>query len=156
VVYVSKKLKETLKVDNHVVVEVIDKKTGEVVKRVESKNTTGQTGADHLIKYIRGYFTTLPDPWRIVYLFKPDRSKIKELVGTWGTEEDTGTVIQNTITALDTSNDTYTVDWLGLQNTSGLTLLSSMLLWQDIAQTTKGADQNFRVRWTVRCSYTQP
>lgn len=149
-------MKETLKVENHVLVEVIDKKTGKVVKSVESKNTTGSAGADHLIKYIRGYFTTLPDPWRIIYLFASDRSKIKELVGTWGTEEDTGTVIQNTITALDTSTDVYTVDWLGLQNTSGLTLLTSMLLWQDISPTTKGADQNFRVRWTVRCGYVQP
>ena len=140
-----------------VALELVDRKTGKVVKRVEKHNAIGEAGSYALALLISGKAT---DPvaltnWKYVYLFRPDKSLIKVLEGSFTTPASVPLYSYTVLIAEDTTTDEYTVAYQGMANRGDYTLLTQMLVWQQ--QTlTKTADYILRIRWEVRVPHAMP
>ena len=148
--------KSSIPLQANVTIELVDKKTGAVVDKIDVKNALNSTGAQMLLYYINGQATALYGAWKYCVLFDSAKTRIKELTGTWGTATIYPTYVSATLQTEDTSNDPYTVNYVGLYHQSGETRFTVMLAWVQISPKTKASDQILRVRWEQRCSYTSP
>ena len=147
----------SIKVENIVTLELIDRKTGKVVERKVSKNATGPAGAFALVYLINGQITdanTIKN-WKYFYLFTATKSLIKFLEGSWSVAEDVGGAVRAVFTANDASTDVYDSAYQGLYWSNDAISPSQMGLFQ--TQTiSKTADKILGVTWEVRVSYSTP
>lgn len=136
-------------------IEVIDKRTGEVVSKETSERSMTESGARMLLYFIRGLFedADAAKDWKYVYLFDANKSKIKILEGSWGAVETTASYCYCVLTAMDDSTDSYTTNYQGLYFRTDATILPMMCIWQQQSKT-KASDQVLRVTWEVRVPYT--
>jgi hypothetical protein len=147
----------SIKVDNTVTLELIDRKTGKVVERKVSKNTIAPAGAFAIIYLINGQTTdanTIKN-WKYFYLFDSGKNLIKYIEGSWSLAEDIGGYIRAILTAQDASSDEYTTNYQGLYWRNDATLLSQMGLYQT-QSITKTADKILKATWEVRAPYVMP
>ena len=152
-----KRKAETIKVEDKLTLELVDRKTGKVVKRVEKHNAVGEGGAGALLLLISGKAANpvALTNWKYFYLFRPDKSLIKVLEGSFTTPQSLAGYYSTVFTAEDTTTDEYTTEYQGLVQYPDLTLLTQMYLWQR-QSLTKTADYILRVRWEIRIPYTRP
>jgi len=147
----------SIKVENIVTIELIDRNTGKVVERKVSKNATGPAGAFALVYLINGQTTdanTIKN-WKYFYLFTSAKSLIKFLEGSWSVAEDVGGAVRAVFTANDASTDVYDSAYQGLYWRNDANSPSQMGLFQ--TQTiSKTADKILGVTWEVRVSYSTP
>jgi hypothetical protein len=147
----------SIKVENVVTLELIDKATGKVVERKVSKNTIAPAGAFAIIYLINGQTTdanTIKN-WKYFYIFDSGKNKIKYIESSWSLAEDIGGYIRAILTAQDTSSDEYTTNYQGLYWRNDATLLSQMGLYQT-QSITKTADKILKATWEVRAPYVMP
>lgn len=146
-------MKDKIRLLGKVKIEIIDKKTGKVVDKVTSKNKLTLSGASLLIAFIEAGCEGAFPGWTYIGLYSAPTTKIKDMIGEWGTTEWNG-YIRNTITATDTSSDTYTVNHVGLYHASNPPNVESNYLRHDLpSPKTKGSDQTLRVSWQVNIAY---
>jgi hypothetical protein len=148
-------VKENVKVEHIVTIEVIDRNTGEVKKKVTSKNTLLNSGALLVLKAFDGTLSSVPSASNIVSLFDPNKTYIKSITGSFGSETDTGSAWQNTVTATDSSTDAYTVQYLQLSS-QALSTYSNAVAYFVNAQASavsKGSADILKVTWTISVSY---
>jgi hypothetical protein len=147
----------SIKVENVVTLELIDKASGKVVERKVSKNTIAPAGAFAIIYLINGQTTdanTIKN-WKYFYLFDSGKNKIKYIEGSWSYAEDIGGYIRAILTAQDSSSDEYTTNYQGLYWRNDATLLSQMGLYQT-QNIMKTSDKILKATWEVRAPYTMP
>ena len=148
---------KTINIEDKVTLELVNRRTGEIVKRVEKHNAIGDAGSQAILLLISGKAT---DPvaltnWKYVYLFRPDKSRIKVLEGSFTMPVSTPSYSYTVLTAEDTTTDEYTTGYQGMANRGDYTLLTQMLVWQQ-QNLTKTADYILRVRWEVRVPHAMP
>jgi len=145
--------------ENKIVLEVIDKRTGEVKQRIEEKNAILSLASAELVDYMTttNVYTSVPR-CDTVGLWNTTSSKIKDLPMSWNsTHTDTGTAIQNVGTATDSSSDTYTVNYLQLTKGSVSTWGSGAYFGQKLSSSiTKGSTDVLKVTWTISVPYSSP
>lgn len=144
-----------LKIENVVTIELIDKATGKVIDRTVAKNAVGETGAGMLITIINGTISE-EEPykdWKYIHLFDSNKSKIKTLTGTWSYATRYSGYFSATLTAQDTSTDSYTTVYQGISPSSIHTSILQMCLWQNITRT-KASNQTLNISWEVRVAFT--
>jgi hypothetical protein len=149
-------MKDTLVFKNKIKIEVIDRETGKVKQVVETENAVLNLTASRAIQAINNPSALANNsPVSVVNLFDSSKTKIKNLTGTWGTNTDTGTAWQSTLTATDNSTDTYTVQYLEL-DVSGLASYTNASYFANAQPTaiSKGATDTLRISWTVSISYS--
>jgi len=149
-------MKDTLVFKNIVTIEIIDKKTGKVKKKVVTDNVVCTYAAQRAL-------TSIDNPSALgsavvvatINLFDSTKTKIKSLTGTWGTKTDTGTAWQNTLTATDSSTDVYTVQYLEL-DVGDLPSYTTTPYFANAQPTaiSKGSTDTLRISWTVSISYS--
>ncbi|MEM1542901.1 MAG: hypothetical protein QXV82_09760 [Ignisphaera sp.] len=151
----SKNRSSTIKTEDLLTIEVIDKKTGKVISKETTRKSLGDGGSNILINFIAGKLTDadLFKDWKYVYLFDGSKNLIKYLTGAWGTVGSGANYNYCVLTATDDSSDAYTVVYEGLYHRTDGTVLGQMNVWQQQTKT-KGADQILRVTWEVRVPYT--
>jgi len=151
----SKNRLSTVKAEDLLTIEIIDKKTGKVVSKETTKKSLGDGGSYLLISFIAGKLVDADasKDWKYVYLFDSNKAKIKYLSGTWGTIGVGANYNYCVLTATDDSSDAYTVVYEGLYHRDDATVLGQMSIWQQQTKT-KGADQILRITWEVRVPYT--
>ena len=151
----SKSRLSSVKVEDALTIEIIDKKTGKVVSRETTKRSLGGAGSYILINFIAGKFTDANSvkDWKYVYLFDGSKNLIKYLTGTWGTVGSGANYNYCVLTATDDSSDAYTVVYEGLYHKTDGTVLGQMSIWQQQTKT-KAADQILRITWEVRVPFT--
>jgi len=146
--------------ENKVIIEVIDKETGKVKQKVELKNAILKNAATDIIGLFTGSVSYTGPLEKYVYLWNTTTSKIKELPIGWNTSYvDTGTAIQNTGTATDSSSDSYTVNYVELRFASGGTTYGD--LTTDFASklsspVTKASADVLKVTWVISVPYSSP
>ena len=141
---------------NKVKIEVIDKATGKVKQVVETENVTLNPGAQFVIACLDGTLGVAPAPCQVVNLFDSTKTYIKSLTGAFGTKTDTGSAWQNTVTATDSSTDTYSIQYLTL-SPSTVTAYPGTASYFANAQPSpisKGSTDTLRISWTVSISYS--
>jgi len=144
--------KENVVVKGKVRIEVTDKRTGKVISVSELENAFCSSGAFYVMRMIDT--ADLPQLKNKINLYDTSRSLIKTLTGTWGIRTDTGSAKQNTITVLDNTTDTYTVQFYGLSHDTQTLYENNDFCFKDASAKTKGSDQNLKVDWTVTVPYT--
>jgi len=148
---------KAINVEDEVTLELVDRKTGKAVKKVKRHNAVGEGGSYAVLLLISG---KAADPvaltnWKYVYLFRPDKSLIKVLEGSFSVPVLTSSYSYTVLTAEDTTTDEYTTGYQGVANRDDYALLEQMLMWQ--RQTLmKTADYILRVRWEVRIPHVRP
>jgi len=141
---------------NKVKIEVIDRETGKVKQVVETENVVLNLTASRAIQAINNPSALgTNSPVSVVNLFDSSKTKIKNLTGTWGTNTDTGTAWQSTLTATDSSTDAYTVQYLEL-DVGGLASYTNASYFANAQSTaiSKGSTDTLRISWTVSVSYS--
>jgi hypothetical protein len=147
----------SIKVENVVTLELIDRNTGKVVERKVSKNTIAPAGAFAIVYLINGQTTdanTIKN-WKYFYLFGSGKNLIKYIEGSWSPAEDIGGYIRAILTAHDSSSDAYTTNYQGIYWRNDATSLSQMGLYQT-QSITKAEDKILKATWEVRAPYTTP
>jgi hypothetical protein len=89
-----------------------------------------------------------------INLYDTNGNFIKALPVTFGSASDTGTAIVFTGTASDTSTDTYTVAYLGMDTSYGTALVSVALQYTLPTPKTKGTTDSVNISWTISLPYT--
>lgn len=137
----------------NVKIQLIDKKTGKVVKESEGRNALANYGALELITF----FDTGVNRSAVTYLGIYDNapSRIKYLTGSWGTRESGASFYRNIFTAVDSSNDSYTAYHFSLNNVIPPSDLNqNVVKYTPPSPYVKGSDNILRVFWTIQWSYT--
>ncbi|MEM4866015.1 MAG: hypothetical protein QXY09_05960 [Acidilobaceae archaeon] len=136
-------------------IEVIDRKSGEVIEKETTERSLSDGGSQVLLYFIVGYFAdaNVAKNWKYVYLFDSNKNRIKVLEGTWGTPVSTTNYSYCVLTATDDSTDSYTTAYQGLYHRADATLLGQMNVWQQQSKT-KASDQVLRITWEIRIPFT--
>lgn len=79
---------------------------------------------------------------------------VKTLTGSWGTRQNTGTALQNTLTAQDTSSDAYSFRYLGLDTTAPLCWLNNLHKHDYGSVVNKGSNQTLTVSWRISIPFS--
>jgi len=145
-------LKDNMSVKGKVVVEIIDKKTGKVVDRSEYTNAFVGAGASYVRSMID--IGAISHAHTSINIYNTSRQLIKTLTGEWGTPIDTGSARQNTITATDSSTDTYTFQYEGLSYDVQTLYESNSFCNKESTAKTKGSDQSVKITWTISVAYS--
>jgi len=155
------KMKEKIIFDNVLEVMVIDKATGKVKQHVKVKNAVIRG----FINYWWGYMfapentATYSDfvGFQYMNLFNTAKGYIKSLSGSWGTQADTGSAFQNTLTTTDTSTDAYTVAYVGASRGSNNTYgTGQFFIAQLPSPISKGSGDSLVFKWTFSMPYSAP
>jgi hypothetical protein len=147
--------KPTVKVEDILTIEIIDRKTGKVVSKSQSKKSLMDGGSVILISFIADKLTDadLFKNWRYVYLFDSSKNIIKYLSGTWGSLGSGANYNYCILTATDDSSDAYTTAYQGMYHRTDASVIGQMSIVQAQSKT-KGADQILRVTWEVRVPFS--
>ncbi|MEM2868695.1 MAG: hypothetical protein QXR84_09475 [Candidatus Bathyarchaeia archaeon] len=148
------RIKDKIKIDNIVTIQLIDKKTGKVVSEKTGRNVVLSRCSADLLSVIRGVWTVVA--WDDVNIFTPTKTFIKTISGSYTTVQPGTGYNFITLTAQDTSNDTYTCRYFGLcyESQSDFTLQS--FAYDYGSNLNKGSDQTLRVTWEIRIAYSSP
>ena len=148
-------LGDGLKLRGELFIELRDKRTGALKKRIHEKNAVLVIGASKALDVFTVGGTYNKDQY--VYLYDSNKALIKSLTGTWGTKTDTGSSVYNELTAQDTSNDSYTVAYLGLSDQdTDPGYENNNFAYKPSEAITKGASDTLTVRWRITVSYSSP
>jgi hypothetical protein len=147
--------KPTVKVEDVLTIEIIDRKTGKVVSKSQSKKSLMDGGSVILINFIADKLTDadLFKNWHYVYLFDSSKNIIKYLSGTWGSVGSGANYNYCILTATDDSSDAYTTAYQGMYHRTDASVIGQMSIVQAQSKT-KGADQILRVTWEVRVPFS--
>jgi len=148
-------LGDGLKLRGELFIEVRDKRTGALKKRIHEKNAVLVIGASKALDVFTVGGTYNKDQY--VYLYDSGKTLIKQLTGSWGTKTDTGSSVYNELTAQDTSNDSYTVAYLGLSDQdTDPGYENNDFAYKPSEAITKGASDTLTIRWRITVSYSSP
>ena len=144
---------ESIGLKGELFIEVRDKKTGKLKKRIHERNAVLVLGAAKALDVFTVGGTYSKDQY--VYLYDSSKTLIKQLTGTWGTKTDTGTSQYNELEAKDESNDSYTVAYLGLtEESSDPGYENNHFAYKPSEAITKGASDTLTIRWRITVSYS--
>ncbi|MEM1542794.1 MAG: hypothetical protein QXV82_09225 [Ignisphaera sp.] len=133
-------------------ITLIDRKTGRIVRELKSGNVLAYYGAYDFMAYFDSGISRGVVQYVGIYDSIP--SRIKYLVGSWGSRSSGSGYVQNTITATDSSTETYTAYHFSLNNVIPSDDLSqNVVKYTPASPVSKGSDQILRVEWTIRWSY---
>jgi hypothetical protein len=145
---------DKLKFKNIVTIEIIDRETGKVKKKIVTENVVLDACAYFVVGCFDGSQTTAPTPIQYVNLFDPNKTYIKSLTGSWGSRTSTGSAWQNTFTATDSGTDAYNVQYLSLSIASMNTWGGGYFANAQASAVSKGSADILKVTWTVAVSYS--
>ena len=159
----SKEVKEKITFDNILEIMVIDKATGKVKQYVKVKNALMQGFASFWASKIfiatanTGNVAAFNIGFNVFNLFTSTKSYIKSLTGSWGSQTDTGSVVQNVLTVTDSSTDTYTVAYVGAtQSSNNAYGATQWFVVQLPSPVSKGSTDVITYRWTFQIPYQAP
>ncbi len=148
-------LGDGLKLRGELFIELRDKRTGALKKRIHEKNAVLVIGASKALDVFTVGGTYNKDQY--VYLYDSNKALIKSLTGTWGTKTDTGSSVYNELEAKDESNDSYTVAYLGLSDQdTDPGYENNNFAYKPSEAITKGASDTLTIRWRITVSYSSP
>ncbi|MEM2262575.1 MAG: hypothetical protein QXK24_09005 [Ignisphaera sp.] len=136
-------------------IKLIDKKTGNVNKRI-IKNAYCLSAAKCTIYALTGLYTTYPIT-RVI-LFDSNKSPIKNITGSWGDYNESGTTVQCKFTAIDNSDSEYTFRYLTLDRTypEQPSYFAGYFCNDQGQNVTKTSLQSLVVEWTISTTYSNP
>ncbi|MBS7613616.1 hypothetical protein KEJ48_05170 [Candidatus Bathyarchaeota archaeon] len=151
--------KEAVRVKDKVTIELIEKNTGKVILKKTLHNVITRYGAERQM-YQYDALGTVPSapPVRRVNLYYTGGSTeppVVSLQGDWGSRVDTGTALQNTLTAVDSTNATYSFRYMGLDVSADVGgWINNYHKYDYGSVVTKGSDQTLRITWTISIPYS--
>jgi len=145
--------REELKLRGELTIELRDKVTGKLKKRVHGKNAVLSLAAGKVLDVFMLGGSYAKDQY--VYLYDSGKTLIKQLTGTWGDKFDTGTSKYGELEAVDDTNDSYTVTYLGLSDQpSDLGYEGNNFAYKPSTAISKGASDTLTIRWRITVSYS--
>jgi len=147
-------LGDKFNIKGELTIELRDKRTGALKKRIHERNAVLVNAVHRILNLIVQGGTFDPDQY--VYLYDSAKALIKQLTGTWGTRVTEGNTTYNELEVKDTSNDSYTVAYLGLSHQStdpGYT--NNNFAYKPSQAITKGASDTLTIRWRVSITWSE-
>jgi len=148
-----RKIKDEIKIEGIVTIELIDKKTGKTVYKGKSKNTVLWSGATELLEAVIG---SPVGAWSHLNIFKPDKTYIKSITGSFSEISSEVGYYYVRFTAQDTSSDAYTTRYLGLASVNQADFVRQNLANDYGTNVTKDSDKTLNVTWEIRIPFSTP
>jgi len=148
-----RKIKDEVKIENIVTIEVVDRKTGKVVMRKQGKNVILWSGATELLEAVIG---SPVGAWSHLNIFNPDKIYIKSVTGSFGDILGGLGYYYVQFTAQDSSTDSYTTRYFGLASVNQADWVRQNVAYDYGSSVTKGADQTLKVTWEIRVPFSTP
>ncbi|MEM3414944.1 MAG: hypothetical protein QXS21_05455 [Thermoproteota archaeon] len=149
--------KDILKVKGYVRIQLTDKETGKVVyDSGEIEQVITLYGAMRVMNCYDavGTVSGSANKVNLYYTGGDSETPVKSLTGSWGTRVNTGTALQNTLTAQDTSSDAYSFRYLGLDTTAPLGWLNNLHKHDYGSVVNKGSNQTLTVSWRISIPFS--
>jgi len=151
---------DKLNVKGKVTIKLINKDTGKVDYEKTIDNVMLINGAYCLMRGLTGKSppTFTPTPADNIALFDTNKNFVVGFGGTWGDIVDTGTSLQCTFTATDSSNATYTFRYVGLHLPDVTTPAFETVYFANDrgSNITKESNQILTIQWTITIPYGSP